>query len=110
MKAFIRYWIGIFGAPKRVFSDNGGEFISKEFQEMCEKFNIIAAESSKKLNRAIKRKTRNFQRFYQIGDEVYYKRDTSDQWKGPAKVLGQDGPVLFLTLFAMGGGRIPRTP
>ena len=31
-----------------------------------------------------------------IGDMVYYKRDSSHGWKGPAKVLGQDGAVLFL--------------
>ena len=25
-----------------------------------------------------------------------YKREDSTEWKGPAKVLGQDGPALFL--------------
>ena len=33
---------------------------------------------------------------YNIKDEVYYKRDNSSKWKGPAKVLGQDGPDVFL--------------
>ena len=33
---------------------------------------------------------------YNIRDEVYYKRDNSPKRKGPAKVLGQDGPVVFL--------------
>ena len=32
--------MSIFGAPKRWFSENGGEFISDEFYEMCERFNI----------------------------------------------------------------------
>ena len=27
---------------------------------------------------------------------VYYKREDSSEWKGPAKVLGQGGPFLFL--------------
>ena len=27
---------------------------------------------------------------------VYYKRKDSPEWKGPAKVLGQDGPILLL--------------
>ena len=27
---------------------------------------------------------------------VYYKRDSSHEWRGPVKVLGQDGTVLFL--------------
>ena len=30
----------MFGAPTRIFSDNGGEFISDSFYEMCEQFNI----------------------------------------------------------------------
>ena len=27
---------------------------------------------------------------------VYYKRNIDDKRKGPAKVIGQDGPVAFL--------------
>ena len=38
-KVFIKNWLSIFGAPKKLFSDNGGEFIS-EFYKMCEKFSI----------------------------------------------------------------------
>ena len=40
LAAFIKNWLSIFGAPKRLFSDNGGEFINDEFYEMCERFNI----------------------------------------------------------------------
>ena len=40
MKAFILSWIDLFGASTRIFSDNGGEFISDNFYGMCEKFNI----------------------------------------------------------------------
>ena len=40
LAAFIKNWLSIFGAPKRLFTDNGGEFISDEFYEMCERFNI----------------------------------------------------------------------
>ena len=40
MAAFIKNWLSIFGVPKRLFSDNGGEFISDKFYEMCENFNI----------------------------------------------------------------------
>ena len=31
-----------------------------------------------------------------MNDIVYYKRNTDGKWKGPAKVIGQDGPVVFL--------------
>ena len=27
---------------------------------------------------------------------VYYEHDSSHEWKGPAKLLGQDGAALFL--------------
>ena len=30
------------------------------------------------------------------GEEVYYKTNDSPRWKGPAKVIGQDGPVVFI--------------
>ena len=42
LKAFINNWLSISGAPKRLFSDNGGEFISDEFYEIwLMKFNDI---------------------------------------------------------------------
>ena len=40
VQKFIQHWIGIFGAPKKLFSDNGGEFNNMEVQDMCENFNI----------------------------------------------------------------------
>ena len=202
LTTFIKNWLSIPGAQNRLFSDNGGEFISDEFYEMCERFNIkvittpsyspwssglckhhnqfltnmsgkicddvkcdydvalawavsaknalinhngfrpaqlvfgkasnlpstindhlpalesaiqsvdlahhisaihaarkafIASEASEKIKSALKKNIRNYQRFYELRDEVYYKRDSSSQWKGPAKVLGQDGLVLFLS-------------
>ena len=39
-KSFLKNWVAIFGAPKKVFTDNGGEFDSSIFHELCEKFNI----------------------------------------------------------------------
>ena len=39
-QVFIKHWICYFGAPKLVFSDNGGEFIGEYFIEMCQQFNI----------------------------------------------------------------------
>ena len=38
--AFTKNWLSIFRAPKRLFTDNGGEFISDELYKMCERFNI----------------------------------------------------------------------
>ena len=199
-KVFLCSWIGIFGVPRKVFSDNGGEFIGEDFIELCEIFNIkvsttashspwsngtcerhnqfitnmlhkirddtkcsyetalawaistknglinnngfspaqlvfgrncilpntlvdhypapdktvyssdlashiyalnsarqvfVALESSSKIKLSVKKNIRNYQQFYNIGNMVYYKRDSSHEWKGLAKVLGQDGAVSF---------------
>ena len=37
---FLKHWISIFGTLVSVFSDNGGEFVSKNFFDFCENFNI----------------------------------------------------------------------
>ena len=37
---FLKYWISLFGSPSKVFSDNGGEFVSKEFIDFCENFKM----------------------------------------------------------------------
>ena len=46
---FLKHWISIFGTPISMFSDNGGEFASKGFINICGNFNIkikaTAAES-----------------------------------------------------------------
>ena len=53
-------------------------------------------ETSKKVKLALKKNIRNYQQFCEVNEMVYYKREESPEWKDPAKVLGQDGPVLFL--------------
>ena len=89
MKAFIRYWIGIFGAPKRVFSDNGGEFISKEFQEMSEKFNfkiMTTASYSPWSNGLCERHNQTLTNMLnKIRDDVKCNNDTVLAWAVSAK-------------------------
>ena len=57
---------------------------------------FLIAKSSNKLKVAMRKQTRQSGHIYSIGDEVYHKRDKSNMWKGPSKVLGQDRPVVFL--------------
>ena len=52
------------------------------------------AESSERIRRALRYQIRSSDTAYQIGDKVYYRRN--GQWKGPGKVLGQDGKVIFV--------------
>lgn len=40
VEKFITYWIGVHGSPKKLYSDNGGEFNSAEVRDMAENFNI----------------------------------------------------------------------
>ena len=47
--AVMRHWVALFGSPKKILTDNGGEFNNNEFRSMGENFNIemicTAAES-----------------------------------------------------------------
>ena len=60
----------------------------------CKAF--VAAESSEKIRRALRRQTRSNGMTFTQGEEVFYKRNDSPRWKGPAKVIGQDGLVVFI--------------
>lgn len=40
VEKFIQHWIAIHGPPRRLYTDNGGEFNNAEFQDMAENFNI----------------------------------------------------------------------
>ena len=199
---FLKYWISRFGSPKKLFSDNGGEFESEEVREMgeilnievtttaayspwsngvCERHNLtlseiihkvkqdrnctwdmalqwalmaknslsnvhgysahqlvfgtnpnlpsvlvdnlpalegttsskvigehIAAlfsarraytevECSDRIRRALRKQVRTSrEEMYSLGDKVYYKRPDNKEWKGPGKVIGQDGVVVFV--------------
>ena len=53
-------------------------------------------ESSNKLRHALRKQTRKTQEFFDIKQEVYYKRNSDKKWKGPGKVIGQDGPLVFI--------------
>ena len=199
---FFKHWVAIFGAPKKVLSDNGGEFASEEFVDMCQNLNInfittaaeapwsnglvenhngvigeavfkileevncslevalcwavnaknslqnifgfsphqlvfgtnpnlpsvltdklpalegvtgseliakhlnamhkareefIKLEASEKLRRALRAQTRTHNDIrYLPGDEVFYKRDDDKRWKGPGRVIGQDGSKVLI--------------
>ena len=55
----------------------------------------IAQETSERLRRALNRKTRTI-KFFEMGKSVYYKRDDSKAWHGPAKVVGKDSQNYLL--------------
>lgn len=57
----------------------------------------IQQESCERLRRALSRKTRSYSdTVFSNGDSVYYWRNNSNEWHGPAKVLGKDGQQCLL--------------
>ena len=57
---------------------------------------FMKSESSNKLRIALRKQTRNTREHFDLGQEVYYKRKDDVKWKGHGKVIGQDGPVVFI--------------
>jgi transposase InsO family protein len=56
---------------------------------------FIEAENSERIRRALRSRIRASEGMFSPGEEVYYKRE-NDKWLGPAKVMFQDGKVVFL--------------
>ena len=57
----------------------------------------MAAEADERIRRALRHKSRDvYAKSVNQGDKVYYKRDDSTRWRGPATVIGRDGKVVFL--------------
>lgn len=57
---------------------------------------FIKAEASERVRRALRYQIRPNGNYFQCGDDVYYKRDGYEEWKGPGKVIGQDGKVVII--------------
>ena len=56
---------------------------------------FIASEADERLRRALRHKVRASEEVYNSGDRVFYMRNQSDKWLGPAKVLFQSGKTVF---------------
>lgn len=78
-----------------------GTTISETFAEHLNSLHsgrraFIQAEASERIRRALRHQIRASNTHYETGDTVYYKRDDNPRWKGPGKVIGQDGKVVFV--------------
>lgn len=72
------------------------EYIAKNLHALhSARAAFIQQESRERLKRALNRKTRRIP-FFGNGDTVYYKRNNSEAWHGPAKVLGRDAQQYLL--------------
>ena len=58
---------------------------------------FIQQEACEKLKRALSHQTRTYADIvYKNGDKVYYKRESSHEWHGPAKIIGRDDQRYLL--------------
>ena len=58
---------------------------------------FIKFESDERISRALRHNIRETDlKDLNTGDEVFYKRNSSDQWHGPAKVIGTDGKQIMV--------------
>ena len=59
--------------------------------------NYIKAESSERIRRALRHQTRTYSdACFENGEQVYYRRGNQKEWKGPAKVIGQEGQIVLV--------------
>ena len=57
----------------------------------------IESETNKRLCRAIRHQTRQSMPYiFQNGDSVYFRSDSSNEWKGPGTVIGIDNQTVFI--------------
>ena len=56
----------------------------------------IQAESSERIRKALRHTIRTFATVFEQGCKVYYKRDSSNKWKGPGIVCDQDGKIISI--------------
>ena len=57
---------------------------------------FVKAESSEKIKRAIRHPVRSCEQIFQNGDKVFYKREDNPRWRGPGKVLGHLGSIVYV--------------
>ena len=57
---------------------------------------FIQSECSARLKTALKSKIRTNNEVYNYGDVVYYRRMKDNKWHGPARVIFQDGKIIFV--------------
>ena len=57
---------------------------------------FIQSEADGRITRALRSKIRASEERYENGDILYYKRENQSRWLGPAKVVFQDGKIIFV--------------
>ena len=84
--------------PPALSNNDYAEIISNHLQaQKLSREAFIQAESSERIRRALSHNIRSSGDIkYLNGDKVYFKRNDSKKWSGPAVVIGQDGQFVLL--------------
>ena len=73
------------------------EVLAKHLQALHESRRaFIQSEADELIRRALRHKIRAAKQFFNPSDRVFYKREGQNKWLGPAKVIFQDGQVVFI--------------
>ena len=62
----------------------------------CSRKAFIKCEADEKIRRALRYNIRAVEEVFHPGDRVFYKKDGNMRWFGPAKVVFQDGRIVFV--------------
>ena len=79
---FLNEYINVYGKPKRIKSDRGGAFISKEYQEFCRSHSIICEHGTTNLHTGTKLVERTIQSMKNLilanlEDEIYLRESVN---------------------------------
>ena len=85
-------------APPALESTTASDIVRKNLEALhSARENFIKSESSERVRRALRCKTRTYSDcVFQNGEKVFYRRKGFKGWKGPARVLGQEGKTVLL--------------
>ena len=84
--------------PPALEERTNSEVVSQNLNAMnTARKDFIRVESDEKIRRALLRQVKDEDpQMFVIGDSVFYKRNASDQWRGPARVIGRDGKQILV--------------
>ena len=87
----------LYETPPALEGTTSSEVLAKHLNTLHEaRQAFIQSETAERIRRALRCKMRAAEQRYENGDLVYYKRAGYDHWLGPAKVIFQDGKVIFI--------------
>ena len=87
----------LYETPPALEGSTTSETLAKHLNALHQaRLAFTESEAAERIRRALRCKMRAAEQRYVHGDLVYYKRNGYEHWLGPAKVVFQDGKVIFI--------------